>query len=130
MNTLLHYLRFDICLCIKHDVQCPASGHSIILVEILEDQTEKYLDAPISEIVLLEEGEDFSEVLVVASQLAEDGQFDHVCIVLQFLTVVKQILVSIEYPIQPKLEEPLGILHRSMSPILLQPSCSFHPKGY
>ena len=78
LNALLHHLWFDIRLGIKNDFQCPASGHGVVLVEIVRHHSEDNLGVPISEIVLLEEGEDFSEVLVVACEFTQDGQFDHV----------------------------------------------------
>ncbi len=77
-KRLLHRLRINIRLCVEHDLQCTLGGHGVVLLKVLRDHPEQNLGVPISEIVLLEKGEDFSEVLIVASQLAEDGQFNHV----------------------------------------------------
>ena len=76
-KTLLHRLGVDVRLGIQHDFQCPLGGHGVVLLQILGDHAEQNLGVPISEIVLLEEGEDFSEVLIIARQFAEDGEFDH-----------------------------------------------------
>lgn len=47
-------------------------------MEVVEDDFEENTQLPISEIVLLEEGEDFSVEVIVAYQFAENGEFDHV----------------------------------------------------